>query len=221
MKSIFFYSIAAIAISILVGYVAYIIIARWNTIPSGRWEGFQGPTLGVSDIPCGQESADAIALSELFSSKVSTTGDGEDDLKEFKLILSKLCCIKHDLVSPSQIVSSTLNVPYQNTHDRENPADTVARCFTKSVPIRDLDISFATWKERGDLLLRKLCTSYTLTESESESAKKHFMACWMDTFIVAKEVCVVPDGKESVNPRDLRGFTPETVKDLGKYNGYY
>ena len=221
IKSFFFYGFIALVISLAVWSISSVIISKWNTAPSGQWEGFQGPSLGVSDISCGQESAEAVALSDLFATKKSTTGDGKDDLKEFKLILSKLCCMKHDLVSPSQAVSATLRIPYKTSHDRENPADTVARCFTKSVPIRDLDITFGTWKDRGDALLRKLCTSYNLSNDESTKAMKLFMTCWMDTFSIAKEVCVVPDGAESVNPRDLHGVTPEKIKDLGKYNGYY
>ena len=219
--SIIFYVILALLFALLAGGVAYHVLKRMRTIPSGKREGFQGPMHGVSDIPCGQESSDAIAISDLFATKKSTTGDGSEDLKELKQILSKLCCIKHDLVSPNQVIVSTMNLSYNNSHDRETPSDTVARCFTKSVPIRDLDISFGTWKERGLLLLNRLCTSYNLSNMESENVKKFFDNCWRDTFSVAKEVCVVPDGKESVNPRDLKGLAPEAIKDLGLYKGYY
>ena len=100
-------------------------------------------------------------------------------------------------------------------------ADTVARCFTKSVPLRDLDISFGTWKDRGLALLRKLCTSYNLTEEESQRAKGFFFGCWNNTFSVAKEICTVPEGKESVNPRDLHGYVSDKIKELGEYTGYY
>ena len=198
------------------------VVANRNTVPSGKWsEGFQGPARGVSDIPCGQESAEAIALAEMFYGRPSTTEDGSPDLAELKLILSKLCCIKHDLMAPGQVVQNSLALPYQNTHDRENPADTVARCFTKSIPIRDLDISFATWKTRGLELLSKLCTSYNFGPQESEQAKKYFMGTWTDVFSVAKTVCLKSDNKEDNSPRGLIGFTPESVKELGPYKGYY
>jgi hypothetical protein len=221
VKSMIFYGIIAILISLIAGFISYIIISRRKTVPSGNWEGFQGPSLGVSDISCGQESADAIAISDVFADKQSTTSDGPDDMREFKMILSKLCCMKHDLVSPSQVIDSTKKLPYVTSHDRDAVANTVARCFTKSVPMRDLDISFGTWKDRGDALLNKLCTSYNLSNDESERVRKFFKTCWMETFIVAKELCRPAEGKESVNPRDLRGLTPEKVKDLGAYTGYY
>ena len=221
-KSIGFYVSISLFIAVILGAVVYMVISRRNTVPSGgHSEGFQGPVRGVSDIPCGQESAEAVALCEMFANKESTTEDGSADLKELKLILSKLCCMKHDLMSPTQVVRSSLYLPYSNAHDRENPADTLARCFTKSVPPRDLDITFAIWKERALALLNKLCTSYNFSQSESEKAKGYFTATWMDTFSVAKNVCLTPDEKVSESPRDLRGFTPEAVEELGPYKGYY
>ena len=198
-------------------------MANRNTVPSGKvWkEGFQGPSRGVSDIPCGQESAEAIALAEMFYQHESTTEEGPADLAELKLILSKLCCIKHDLMAPGQVVQSSLALPYQNTHDRENPADTVARCFTKSIPPRDLDISFGTWKTRGLELLNRLCTSYNFRSEDADQAKKYFMTVWTDVFSIAKTVCSPPENNPSSSPRDLKGFVPESIQELGPYNGYY
>jgi len=221
ITSFFFYGLMAVVISLIAGYMAYVLISRRKTVPSGKWEGFQGPSMGVSDISCGQESSDAVALSDLFANKQSSTSEGPSDLKEFKFILSKLCCMKHDLVSPSQVLDSTMKLPFANSHDRELVANTVARCFTKSVPMRDLDISFGTWKDRGYELLNKLCTSYNLTNEESERARGFFKACWMDTFIVAKQLCGTPDGKDTVNPREIKGRTPESIEALGTYGGYY
>ena len=220
--SVGFYTILAFFVAFVVGGIVYMIVSRKNTLSSGASkEGFQGPMNGVSDIPCAQESAEVVALCEMFANRKSTTDDGAADLKELKRIMSKLCCAKHDLMSPTQVVSSMMYLPYDNAHDRENPADTVARCFTHSVPPRDLDITFGTWKERALLLLNKLCTSYGFSASDAEKAKAHFMAAWMDTFSVAKTVCLTPDEKVSESPRDLSGFTPESLEDLGPYKGYY
>ena len=221
-SSVGFYTVLAIFIALIVLGVTYVVIGNRNTVPSGKWtEGFQGPSRGVSTIPCGQESAEAIALVEMFYHREATTEEAKPDLAELKLILSKLCCIKHDLMAPGQVVQSSLALPYQNTHDRENPADTVARCFTKSIPPRDLDISFGTWKNRGLELLNRLCTSYNFRSEDADQAKKYFMTVWTDVFSVAKTVCVPPENNPSSSPRDLKGFTPESVQELGPYNGYY
>jgi hypothetical protein len=223
-KSAFFTVLAAI-IALAVGSVVYMVISRKNTVPSGSMhgkEGFQGPANGVSSIPCGQESSHVTDILEMFANKMSTLEEGKPDLKEFKEIMSKLCCMKHDLMSASQRVDSTLYIPYNNTHDRENPADTVGRCFTKSMPIRDLDIIFGTWKERGLSLLSRLCTSFQLTSKETEKTRGHFVALWSDVFDIAKTTCLPPSSApEYGSPRDPIGTTPEKVKGLGPYNGYY
>ena len=228
-----FFIFLAVLMAVVVGLVSYMIFARVNTVPSGLsglmgpvgpigQEGFQGPSRGVSTIPCGQESADAIAILDLFASKTSLTSEGSPDLSEFKMILSKLCCMKHDLMSTNQVVQGMMTLPYSNSHDRENPADTVARCFTKSIPMRDLDITFATWKNRATTLLNKLCTSYSLSPGESEQARAHFRSLWSDVFDIAKNVCIPPEkAPEYGSPRDPRGFTPESVQELGPYSGYY
>lgn len=222
-SSTFFIVIAAI-VAIAVGFIAYTLILKRNTVPSGssKQEGFQGPTRGVSTIPCGQESSHVTDVLEIFAGKMSTTQEGDPDFKEFKEIMSKMCCLKHDLMSANQKVDSTLRTPYNNTHDRENPADTVARCFTKSMPMRDLDIIFATWKNRGLSLLNRLCTSYSLSSNESEKAMRHFTMLWTDVFDIAKTVCPPPEkAPEYGSPRDPRGFTNPKVEGLGEYKGYY
>lgn len=218
-----FFIVIAILLAVAAGLIASSIFSRMNTVPSGLIsEGFQGPAVGVSDIPCGQESAEARALLELFYNKESSTEEGGPDLKELKQILSKLCCMKHDLMSPGQVVQNMMYLSYNNTHDRENPADTVARCFTKSIPPRDLDITFGTWKQRALTLINRLCTSYNLSSSEADQATQLFTGAWMDVFSIAKNTCSPPSkAPENESPRDPKGLLPESVGDLGPYTGYY
>jgi hypothetical protein len=225
LKSSTFFIVIAVIVALSVGFVAYILLSKRNTVPSGSpvyKEGFQGPARGVSSIPCGQESSHVTSILDIFASKSSSTEDGSPDLKEFKEIMSKMCCMKHDLMSTHQKVDSTLYLAYNNTHDRENPADTVGRCFTKSMPPRDLDIIFATWKNRGLLLLNKLCTSYSLSPNDSEKAMKHFTSLWSDVFEIAKGSCSPSEkAPEYGSPRDPKGFLPSEVEELGEYKGYY
>ena len=223
------YFIIAAAIALAVGYVSYMIIIKNKTLSSGAWpkmdsslEGFQGPANGVSSIKCGQESSYAVSLSALFSSKKSVTEEGEADLDEFNQILSKLCCLKHDLMSTNQVVQSTLNLKFNTSHDRENPANTTGRCFTKSLPPRDLDIIFDTWRDRGLALLDRLCTSYSLSDSEAKAAKNDLLSVWADVYDVAKSVCGPEKAVSSgASPRDVKGVMPERVQTLGPYTGYY
>jgi hypothetical protein len=220
-----FFAVIAGIVALAVGFIAYTLINKRNTVPSGsseKKEGFQGPARGVSSIPCGQESSHVTDILEVFSNKMSVTEEGSPDLKEFKEIMSKMCCMKHDLMGVSQTVSSTRYVPYNNTHDRENPAETVGRCFTKSIPPRDLDIIFGTWKNRGLSLLDKLCTSYKLNRRESENVRKHFNSLWSDVFAIAKARCSpAENAPEHGSPRDPKGFINPDVEELGEYKGYY
>ena len=153
---------------------------------------------------------------------MSSTDEGQPDFKELKQILSKLCCMKHDLVGASQVVQNMLYIPYSNTHDRENPADTVARCFTKSIPPRDLYITFETWKTRALTLINRLCTSYNLSSSDSDRAIELFTTVWMDVFSIAKNRCSPPikEYKEE-SPRDPKGHIPEYLEQHETYKGYY
>ena len=221
-SSIFFYVVVSFMIAVVIGLIVYLVVSRVNTVPfSTSGEGFQGPTQGVSDLKCGQESSEAVGLAEMFASKQSSTEDGPYDLLELKLILSKLCCMKHDLVSVSQVIQATHYLPFSTSHDLQSPADTVARCFTKSIPPRDLDLAFGSWKQRAVLLIRRLCTSYNLSESESEKAKSLFNAVWSDVLSIAKNACSPPAEEVIDSPRTINGFISEKIKDLGTYTGYY
>ena len=113
-------------------------------------------------------------------------------------------------------------IGYNNSHDRENPADTVARCFTKSIPPRDLDITFGTWKERAQTLISRLCTSYNFSSAEAEQAMQLFMGVWNDVFSIAKNACSPPPkAPENESPRDPKGRIPKSVEEHGSYTGYY
>lgn len=221
-SSIVFYVFLALIGAAIIGAVLYVTVLRGNTIPSGAKEGFQGPVNGPSDIACGQESSEAIAIAEMFAQKRSGTEEGEPDLREFKMILGKLLCLKKDLMGTAQRVDATLYLPYQTTHDRQNPADVAARCFTASIPPRDLDIQFQTWRERAMFLLSRLCTSYNFSMSETEQAKNLFMAVWTDTFAVAKGACLTPDRAPAYgSPRDPKPYSDPEAEQGGPYKGYY
>jgi hypothetical protein len=228
-SSTVFYIGVTLFVVLAVWLATWVVVSRMNTVPlnvsgftgNANKEGFQGPTRGVSSFPCGQESAEASALVDIFEGRASTTESGEPDLTELKAILSKMCCMKHDLMGVSQTVQASLYLPYNNAHDRENPADTVGRCFTKGIPPRDLDITFATWKDRALLLINRLCTSYSLSVGETDDAKKYFMRAWNDCYDVAQTVCLVENKVPTSSPRDPKGFLPEAVQELGEYKGYY
>jgi len=131
-------------------------------------EGFAGP-IHMAGIPdCVQNSDDAAKLYSLFSVKASSTEEGADDLRELGVLLGKLACLKRDLMSAGHLVAATKGQPFSTAHDLEPVAETAARCFALTIPPRDLDIALNKWSERGLMLLKRLCTSYSSNKTEQE-----------------------------------------------------
>lgn len=187
-------------------------------------QGFYGGAPVGAGVPnCTRTSSEAAFLADLFAGKTSSTEEGEPDGREFTLLLSKLSCFKKDLMSPSGIVEATRYQEYRSSHDIEPVGETTARCFAKTIPPRDLEVSLEKWKTRGAFLLRRLCVSYDLTSAEIDKAEKAFQALLADVSDVARSSCLV--GPVEIagrpGPRDAHPNVPEEVTELGPYTGYY
>jgi hypothetical protein len=149
---------------------------------------------------------------------------GTPDYEEFQVMLSKIGCLKKDLMSPSGIVQATLYQPYANSHDREAVAEVAAMCLAKTIPERDLDIVFGTWRDRGNVLIRRLCTIANLTEAEAKKAEELFGSAWRDVYDVAKGRCLVSPSEAMYaagSPHDAQPSMTANVEDLAEYKGYY
>ena len=184
-------------------------------------EGYGGIAHGAGSPSCLRSSAEGAQLIDMFQGKNSRFEEGPDALKELTVLVGKLSCFKKDLVSPSYIVNATRMQPYSTTHDIEPIAETTARCFAKTVSPRDLGISLDKWTSRGEALVKKLCTSYSLTSGEVETAQKLFRAVIRDVSDIARSSCLA--GEPSIagkpGPRDAHPY--EKVTDFGTYTGYY
>lgn len=209
--------------------VAVVLVAGlyiWNTSAKVPMiQGFYGgAAAGVGSITCLHTSKEAAELASLFDSRVNTTEEGEPDLREFKILLGKLACFKKDLLSPSGIVDATRGLDYRTSHDIEPVQETTSRCYAKTIPPRDLELSIAKWSKRGVDLLRRLCGSYEVSGAEIERAEKLFEALVRDVADVARGACLkgkVEIAGSVVGPRDARPHVPDDVYELGPYDGYY
>jgi len=223
-------------------FMVYLFVRKRDTLPWVPMEGFSGfgllnpahPTAaeGFSGVVAGAGSPDCLytlaGAAELLSvfeqAGVESVSEGPRDYSELRLILSKLACLKKDLMSPSGIIQATLYQPYATTHDREPVAETTARCFAKTIPARDLDISFETWRDRGQELLRRLCTAASLSETQASAQEQRFARLWADVYDVAKGACLkgIPSiAGKPVGPRDPAPYVPADVSAVGPYEGYY
>ena len=153
---------------IIVAVVIFFVVKIMNNTPKYDRvdEGFYGGVARGSGhpdclrtLPEGSQLLDLVASANNIPAGVS---DSSADYKEMELILSKLACLKKDLLSPSGIVEATRTQAFETAHDRMNVGEVCAMCLSHSIPARDLDFIFATWRDRGRVLLRKLCTEANL-----------------------------------------------------------
>ena len=186
-------------------------------------EGFAGPARGAGVPDCLRHSQEASDLYTLFSSKDNTTEEGPDDLRELALILSKMSCLKKDVMSPSGIVEATRYQPYSTAHDVEAVAETAARCLAKTIPPRDLDIILDKWNRRTKELVRRLCSSYKISNSDLNKADMLLKALITDITDVTQAQCLKGDveiaGKKG--PREVNPYEPPELSELREYKGYY
>jgi hypothetical protein len=185
-------------------------------------EGFYGGAARGAGIPdCLRSSAEGAELISMFHGKALE--EGSKDLRELTQIVSKLSCLKKDLVSPAHIVEATRYQQFVTTHDIEPVAEVTGRCFAKVIPPRDLELIFDKWTERGDMLVRRLCTSYGLTSGQYDKADMLFKKVLRDVKDIARGACL--QGEPSIagkpGPRDPHPYEKPSLVELGTYTGYY
>ena len=208
------------SLATVVGYQMWMLN---GTMPVGVTEGFAGPIhmAGVPD--CIQNSDEAAQLYTIFSSKTSTTEEGSEDLRELGVLLGKLACLKRDLMSAGHLVAATRNQPFSTQQDLEPIAETAARCFAMTIPARDLEIATDKWHTRGTMLLKRLCTSYSVVHKDHEKAMELFKNFMNDVKDIMKTVCL--KGSSSIvgqpTPRMVEGKESGDNMYFGEYKGYY
>lgn len=198
---------------------------KFRNLGGPIYEGFAGPARGAGMPDCVRSSKEAAALYELLSAKVSTTEEGPDDLRELQLILGKLACFKRDLTGAAGVVAATRTQPFSTAHDLEPIAETTARCFAKTIPQRDLSLSFDKWGSRGTFLIKRLCTSLRLSGTEEDEALRLFGALMADVSDIAMGRCCNAAGDAIIagqpQPRMVGGYEAPGLNELRPYTGYY
>lgn len=196
-------------------------------VGSERSEGFYGGAARGTGLPdCMHSSAEGSELVGMFMNRVDVAGDAsynQENLDELIQIVSKLSCFKKDLVSPSYIVEATRYQPFATAHDIEPIAETTGRCFAKTISPRDLELAFDKWTDRGEKLIRMLCTSMGFNGAELDKANKLFTALLRDVKDIARGKCLQgePSIAGKLAPRDAGPYEAPGLQALGPYNGYY
>jgi len=218
--------ITLILTAVLVGLVVYFMYftPKYKRVDEGFFGGVargSGHPDCLRTLPEGSEILDTLLGRIEANPSVS---EGSADYREFQLILSKLGCLKKDLMSPSGIVEATRYQAFETAHDRINVAEVCAMCLSKTIPQRDLDIVFATWRDRGKVLLRRLCTEAQLTEEGVARLEVLFMKAWNDVYEISKSQCLKTDFSKQnggATGGDVGAYEPEHLKDLRDYTNKY
>ena len=216
-----FWIFVGVVVATLIAVVLYMVLPRASTRPV-RENFYGGAINGTSGLACGRMSAEAEALVSIFTSRV-IAGKEEDDLnlRDLKAVLSKMLCMKQDLMAPQQTITAAKELGFATHMDIQPVADMTARCFSKTVPERDLSIQFEKWRDFGLDMISRLATSADLTESEVQNAEKLFIAAWKDAMDVALTQCIGRVAKDKVSPHDAAPNTPDALNELSDYNGLY
>lgn len=227
---------SSLAIIVLVAILAYFVASTFfhgrHTVPlpsyksgfvgSMEEEGFTIPERSFLPPPPDCQTDKANSILSIFNGRRSSTGEGGRDLEEFTHLLNKLSCFKKDLVSPNYTVRATLKQPFITTHDVEPISETTGRCFAKTIPPRDLDIAMDKWTDRGGFLIRRLCTSFSLNDTEASQMETNFQSFLRDVYDTGREKCLQKEPRDaSRGPRDPSPFSVQTDPQVGEFNGYY
>ena len=116
---------------------------------NNTYEGFFGGVARGSGHPdCLRTLPESSELLDIIA-----TASNDADYKELQLILSKLGCLKKDLLSPSGIVEATRYQAFETAHDRINVAEVCGMCLNQTISSRDLDIVLIKDQDLSDRLL--------------------------------------------------------------------
>jgi hypothetical protein len=202
-----------LAIIVLAAVVWFVVQTFWRTPRYHRMgEGF---TASTGEIPsCLRTLPEATALLDGVKQAANRA-----EYREMTLLLSKMACLREDLESPAQTVHVTKTVAFETAHDRMAVAELCGMCFNRSVGLRDLDIVFETWRDRGEVLLRRLCTLADLSEAKVVELEGFFKATLERIYGVAKGRCLA--SLDAENPGDVRGVeTAATRAYEGRASGW-
>lgn len=214
---------------IALALMVYGIFWFMNKTPSYNrvGEGFFGGVARGSGYPdCLRTLPEASQILDILQShKVNTIpagiSDANGDYNELVVLLSKMACLKKDLMSPGTQVDATRYQPFETAHDRVAVAELCGLCLNHNIASRDLDISISTWRSRGLLLLRRLCTTANLSDSEVKTTELLFKKAIDDVYSIAKSRCLKTDYPMQQVLGDVGAFESPNGKELQPYEQLY
>ena len=214
---------------VMIAVLVFFLIRFMNSVPKYNRvnEGFAGVARGAGHPDCLRTLPEASQILDVLhgvNNVPAGVSDASADYKELELILSKMACLKKDLMAPGTQVDATRYQPYETAHDRVAVAELCGLCLSQNIPQRDLDISFATWRDRGNDLLKRLCTAANLKDAELKTVEMLFKKAFDDVYSIATSRCLKGDLKAAgSNGVDggVGAYEAPAAQELGPYNYTY
>ena len=212
---------------VMIAVLVFFLIRFMNSVPKYNRvdEGFAGVARGAGHPDCLRTLPEASQILDILHhvnnvpAGISSTSA---DYKELEHLLSKMACLKNDLMAPGTQVNSTRYQAFETAHDRVAVAELCGLCLSQNISQRDLDISFITWRDRGSELLRRLCTAANLKDQELKTAEMLFKKAHEDVYSVATSRCLKADVKQNDDEvGDVGAYDAPTEQNLGPYNYTY
>lgn len=216
-----------IAVIVVIALIVGVVVQQFYSIPHfprvDQSEGFS------SQVTRGETSSGLRTLPEAnvllrfldSSRRDSRSLSPSAERNELELLLQKMSALVADLTGTERVVRHTRHLPFETAHDRLVVGELCGMCLQQTISSRDLDILFETWRSRGLLLLRKLCTEYQLSETDSLFAEKEWTNLWTKVYDIATTQCVKPILSAPLGPRDATPFEPDQLKQTRSYEYRY
>ena len=173
-------------------------------------EGFAVAAVDPRRMPaCVERSTDAQSLLARFA----TLPEEDAAAAELRLLVSKLCCLEADIVSPSAGQLRTLPLQFRTSHDMEPVSGLVSRCLKGAIRSRDVELVIEKFQTRGRELVRQVLGDCPDAAREMDAVLGRVRSA-MQGVCVRASPSVGPSG-----PRDLGFWEPKGVADLDAYQG--
>jgi hypothetical protein len=159
---------------------------------------------------CAARSASAQSLLARFAS----IPESDDAASELRLLISKMCCIEADILTPAAGTYRTASLQFRTSHDMEPASTLVGRALAGAVQARDVSLIMDKFNKRGAELIK------AIFGGDCADATADFAAVSNTTrAALASSVRPVPPMDHPTGARDLGFWEPERVADLSQYQG--
>ena len=223
--------ITILVIAVIVGAVVSLMYSTpvYPRLPTGSVYGAEGfvprnVSEGLRALPEAEELLSFLDRAAGGAGKGAGAGAGESRSairSELELLLHKMTALVADLTSSERLVNQTRHLPFETAHDRLVVGELCGMCLQQTMSARDLDILLETWRERGLLLLRKLCTVENLSETDALFSEKLWSRASDRVRDVATAKCVKPLPSLALGARDAVPFEPVRLQGAQPYTYTY